>query len=139
VWLAALTAWPAMTPSPAGAHETVAAKTPILRADQLPRRTHELPKLPSELLEGPLSDLMPLADKLERDILADLARFDIQDTATLRAMVSTRLNIALLRGDWPAVPPLAAQLRALQDKPGPKLTAGVFGAGGADEARRQGR
>jgi hypothetical protein len=126
VWAAALAAWPALTPTPAHAQTTATAKTPITRADQLPRRTHTLPRLPSELLEGPLSDLMPLADALERDIVADLARFDIQDQATLRAMLATRLNIALLRGDWAAVAPLAGQLRALQDKPGPKLTTGVL-------------
>jgi hypothetical protein len=125
-WLGALAAWAALIPAPAWPHDPAAAKTPISRADQLPRRTHLLPKLPSELLEGPVSDLMPLADALERDIVADLARFDIQDAATLRAMVSTRLNIALLRGDWAAVAPLAVQLRALQDKPGPKLTIGVL-------------
>jgi hypothetical protein len=115
----------AWTPAPVRA-QGVAAKTPITRADQLPRRTHTLPRLPSELLEGPVSELMPLADALERDIVADLARFDIQDQATLRGMVATRLNIALLRGDWAAVAPLAVQLRTLQDKAGPKLTTGVL-------------
>ena len=117
--------WPALQPAPAQA-QTPAAKTSITRADQLPRRTHTLPKLPSELLEGPLSDLMPLADALERDILSDLARFDIQDQSTLRAMVGAQMNIALLRGDWAAVAPLAVQLRTLQDKPGPKHTSGVL-------------
>ncbi|HEX6720295.1 MAG TPA: S8 family serine peptidase, partial [Burkholderiaceae bacterium] len=119
------TAWPALQPASAQA-QTAQARTPITRADQLPRRSHTLAKLPSELLEGPLSELMPLADALERDMLADQARFDIQDQATLRTMVGTRMNIALLRGDWAAVAPLAAQLRALQDKPGPKLTSGVL-------------
>lgn len=112
--------------APAHAQPAAAAKTPITRADQLPRRSHTLPKLPSELLEGPLADLLPLAEALERDIVSDLARFDIQDPSTLRSMVGTRINIALLRADWAAVAPLAAQLRALQDKPGPKLTTGVL-------------
>lgn len=111
---------------PTFAHAQAVAKTPITRADQLPRRTYTLPKLPSELLEGPLTELLPLAQALERDIVADLARFDIQDPATLRAMVATRLNIALLRSDWAAVAPLAGQLRSLQDKPGPKVTSGVL-------------
>ncbi|HET7526307.1 MAG TPA: hypothetical protein VFK10_10230, partial [Burkholderiaceae bacterium] len=71
-----------------------AAKTPITRADQLPRRTYTLPRLPSELLEGPSDDLLRLADALERDLLADLARFDIQDQATMRSFVATRINIA---------------------------------------------
>ena len=123
---AALAAAGSMLQPTSALAQTTAAKTPITRADQLPRRSHTLPRLPSELLEGPLSELLPLADTLERDIVADLVRFDIQDQATLRSMVATRLNIALLRGDWPAVAPLAVQLRALQDKPGPKLTTGVL-------------
>jgi hypothetical protein len=102
------------------------AKTAITRADQLPRRTYALPKLPSQLLEGPLGDLMPLADALERDLLSDMARFHIQDQATLRGFVATRMNIAALRGDWAAMAPLATQLRALQDKPGLKLTSGLL-------------
>ncbi len=118
-------AWPALQPQPAQA-QPAQGKTAITRADQLPRRSHTLPKLPSELLEGPLSELMPLADALERDMLTDLARYEIRDQAALRAMVGTRMNIALLRGDWAAVAPLAVQLRALQDKPGPKLTSGVL-------------
>jgi hypothetical protein len=126
IWAVALVASAALSPAAAQPQTTAASKTPITRADQLPRRTHTLPRLPSELLEGPLSELMPLADALERDIVADLARFDIQDPATLRAMAATRLNIALLRGDWAAVPPLAVHLRSLQDKPGPRLTTGVL-------------
>jgi hypothetical protein len=127
-----------LAPTPAQAQSAAGAKTPVTRADQLPRRTHTLSKLPSELLEAPLSDLLPLADALERDILADMARFDIQDQATLRAMLATRLNIALLRNDWAAVAPLAAQLRALQDKPGPKLTTGVLSELVA-QAKREGK
>jgi hypothetical protein len=102
------------------------ARMQITRADQLPRRTYTLPRLPSELLEGPLSDLLPLADALERDTLADLARFEIRDQATMRGFVATRMNVAALRGDWDAIAPLAAQLRTLQDKPGSKLTSGLL-------------
>jgi hypothetical protein len=127
VWFTLLCAIVCLQAAPAQAQPSgVAAKTAITRADQLPRRTHALPKLPSELLEGPLTDLLPLADALERDLLADLARFDIQDQATLRGFVSTRMNIAALRGDWAAIAPLAAQLRSLQDKPGAKQTSGVL-------------
>jgi len=135
--LALLGAGPALHVGPAQA-QAAAAKTPITRADQLPRRIYTLPKLPSELLEGPLPELLSLADALERDLVADLARFDIQDQATLRAMVATRMNIALLRADWAAVAPLAAQLRSLQDKPGPKLTIGVLSELIA-QARREGK
>jgi hypothetical protein len=125
VALAAVLAQPIVARAQAPA-ASAAAKTAITRADQLPRRTYALPKLPSQLLEGPLGDLMPLADALERDLLSDMARFDIQDQATLRGFVATRMNIAALRGDWAAMAPLTTQLRALQDKPGLKLTSGLL-------------
>lgn len=131
-WIAvAAVALVAVLAQPIGARaQTPAAsaptKTPITRADQLPRRTYTLPKLPSELLEGPVGDLLPLADAIERDLLSDLVRFDIRDQATMRDFVATRMNIAALRGDWAAIAPLAAQLRTLQDKPGPKLTSGLL-------------
>lgn len=128
-WASALVVAALAQPLDVGAQNSPAptlARTPITRADQLPRRTYTLPRLPSELLEGPLADLLPLIDAIERDLLSDLARFDIQDQATLRGFVATRMNIAALRGDWPAIAPLAAQLRTLQDKPGPKLTSGLL-------------
>jgi subtilisin family serine protease len=102
------------------------SKTAITRVDQLPRRVYELPRLPSELLEGPLADLLPLAAALEKDINADLAAFDIQDNATLRSMHTARASIAMLRGDRAPQSAAAAQVRALQDKPAGKLTSGVM-------------
>ncbi len=103
-----------------------AAKTPITRADQLPRRNYTLSKLPSELLDAPLAELLPLADLLERDTRADLAQFDIQDAATLRGIESTLASLAMLRGNWSALPPAAQRLRELQDKPNQRLTSGLL-------------
>jgi hypothetical protein len=128
-WLCAVLAVALVLPIGSRAQSSAAstaAKTPITRADQLPRRTYTLPRLPSELLEGSPSELLSLANAIERDVLSDLARFDIQDQATLRGFVAARMNIAALRGDWAAIAPLAAQLRTLQDKPGPKLTSGLL-------------
>jgi hypothetical protein len=102
-----------------------AAKTPITRADQLPRRTYTLPRLPSELLEGPMSDLTPLADALLRDTQTDLAAYDIQDSATMRGIHGMLLSLAMMRGDVAEVKLRAAAIRALQDKPGLKLTSAL--------------
>jgi subtilisin family serine protease len=106
---------------------TPKTKTVVTKADQLPRRVYDLPRLPSELLEGPLADLLPLAATLEKDINADLAAFDIQDSATLRGMHQARMSIAMLRGDRAAQSAASAQVRNLQDKPAGKLTSGVMG------------
>ena len=115
---------PARAQSPQAA--PAAAKTPITRADQLPRRNYMLSKLPSELLEAPMADLLPLADALERDIRADLAQYDIQDAATLRGLEGALASLAMLRGNWKAVPAQVQRLRELQDKPAQKLTTGVL-------------
>lgn len=102
------------------------ARTVVTRADQLPHRSYTLPRLPSELLEAPAAELLPLAAQLERDIQADLAAFDIRDAAAQRELLSARLSVALLRGDAATVSQLGAQIRALQDKPGPRLTSGLL-------------
>ncbi len=117
----ATTAPPAMTQT-----APAAARTVVTRADQLPRRSYALPQLPSALLESPPAALLDLAATLERDIQADLGAYDIRDAATQRELLSARLSIALLRGDAAAVSQLGAQVRALQDKPGLRLTSGLL-------------
>jgi subtilisin family serine protease len=123
-----------------------AAKKKITSADQLPRRTYLLPKLPSELVGGPIAELMPLADAIEKDTRADLVAFEIEDKATLRGMVALLSSIAMLRGQWSDVPAHTAQLRELQDKPAGRATAGVISeviaqtkAGGGDAAAQSQR
>ncbi|MBP6898542.1 MAG: S8 family serine peptidase [Burkholderiaceae bacterium] len=108
------------TPPPAPARQVISS------ADQLPRRTVQLPALPSVLLAGPREALQPLAEAGERQLRDDLARYDIQDAATQRAYHGLLLTLAQWRGDWAALPPLIERLRALQDKPGPRATTGVL-------------
>lgn len=108
----------AQTPSP--------EKTVVNRADQLPRRSYQLTQLPSTLLEASAADTLALAEIVDKDILADLARFDIRDSATLRAYIGGRMSIALLRNDRVLVTQLARQMRGLEEKPGPKFTSGVL-------------
>lgn len=102
------------------------ARQPITRADQLPRRTVTLAKLPSEYLSAPLSELSAMGAQLETEVKADLARYDIQDAATLRAYYSALATLAQLRGDWAAVPAWTARSRALQEKIGGQLSAGLL-------------
>lgn len=101
-------------------------KTVITSAEQLPRRTITLEKLPSQYLTAPRSEVIALANQLEQAARADLTAFDIQDAATKRAYVGALLTIAQFKGDWAAVPGLVAQLKQLQDKPGPRATTGVL-------------
>jgi subtilisin family serine protease len=118
----------AMASPPVAAQNQVSAisqKIVVTKASQLPSRTYTLAKRPSELLVGPVADVMGLADQLEQDVQADLDKYDIQDAATLREKVGQLVAVALLRGRWSDVPGLTARVRALQDKPGTKATSGV--------------
>lgn len=101
-------------------------RTIVTSAEQLPRRTVTLERLPSEYLTAPREQLLPLADELEARLRGDLDRYDIQDAATLRTYQSTLLALAQFRGDWAAVPALVERLRALQDKPGPRAANGLL-------------
>ena len=125
-------ALPALAQAPAAP-----AKTVITSLEQLPRRTLTLRMLPSQYLTAPRADLLSLADQLERNARADLAAFDIQDAATMRAYVGTLLTLAQFKGDWAAVPGLVAQLRQLQDKPGPRAATGVLAQILADQQTGQ--
>ncbi|KPF52807.1 hypothetical protein D621_10815 [beta proteobacterium AAP51] len=102
------------------------AKTVITSLEQLPRRTVQLDKLPSQYLSAPRAEVLALAEQLERNAQADLAAYEIRDAATMRSYVGALLTMAQFRGDWAAVPGLVAQLRQLQDKPGPRATTGVL-------------
>jgi hypothetical protein len=117
---------PAPAVPPAPVTPPSAGKTVVTSAEQLPRRSVRLHKLPSVYLAGPRDELKPLADALEANLRADLERFDIRDAATLREYQASLLTLAQFRGDWAAVPALVERLRSLQDKPGPRATTGVL-------------
>lgn len=113
-------------PSPGTPSATASARQVITSAEQLPRRVVKLDKLPSQYLDAPRAEVLALAEALEKNLRDDLARFDIQDAATMRAYVGSLLTLAQFRGDWAAVPALVERLKALQDKPGPRATTGTM-------------
>ena len=45
----------------------------ITSADQLPRRSYQISKLPSELIEAPKSELEAVIAAVDKDLAADLA------------------------------------------------------------------
>lgn len=124
--LAPATAQPTPGASATPARTAQPARQLVTRADQLPRRVYTLPKLPSELFDGPLDELKVLGEQLHAHLQADLAAYDIQDTSTLRDLYGSMIMLAQLRGDWAAVPSWTAKARALQEKAGARLTSGVL-------------
>ena len=105
---------------------SAAQRQVITSAEQLPRRTVKLAKLPSQYLDAPRAEVQALADALEKNLRDDLQKFDIQDAATLRGYYGALLTLVQFKGEWAAVPALVERLKALQDKPGPRATTGTM-------------
>jgi subtilisin family serine protease len=98
------------------------ARQAVTRADQLPRTSLALPVSPSELFALEPARLAPLLDTLEATLRDENARFEVTDRNTLDGYDSTRITLAMLRGDWAAVAPRVKAWRARQDKPAAQLT-----------------
>ena len=102
-----------------------AEKKVITSADQLPRRSYAISRLPSELLDAPRAELDPVVEAIDKDLANDLATLDIRDRATRAGMLQARAQFAIHRGDWAAARALLLEIRAQQEKAADKLTSGV--------------
>ena len=125
----------ALAAIPAAALESVAVvpspliqaveKKVITSADQMPRRQYQIPKLPSELLDVPKSELDAAVDAVDKDLANDLATLDIRDRATRTSMLQARAQFALHRGDYAAAQAFLRDVRSQQEKAADKLTSGT--------------
>jgi hypothetical protein len=122
--------------APSPAIQAVERKV-ITSADQLPRRQYTISRLPSELLDAPKAELDAVVEAADKDIANDLATLDIRDRATRTAMLSSRAQFALHRGDYAAAQAFLREIRAQQEKDADKLTSGMS-MENILEARRKG-
>jgi len=106
------------------AQSTPTAKKRIEKADDLPRHTYSLVEAPSAILldDAPFS---ALAAAVRKDMEADLAGYDVEDHTTLQSLTATKIALAMLDKDYSSTLRLVSELRALQDKPSERLTAGL--------------
>ena len=105
---------------PASSH----GKIKITKLSDLPPHTYAIKGKASVLVEDP-AVMLDLAARVEKDILADLKKYDIEDRTTVRRFTGTLLNVAMLRKDWTKAHEYVAQIRDLQDKPADRLTTGL--------------
>lgn len=93
--------------------------------DDLPRHNYRVPGTAVELLNANEAAFAAWAKQVADDADATLATFEIQDHATLRKLLSRRLNYQLLtHQDAPALETVR-QVRALEDKADARLTSGL--------------
>ena len=102
-----------------------AEKKVITNAEQLPRRSYKLSRLPSELLDAPKAELDEVVAAIDADLASDLDTLEIRDKSTRAQMLTARAAVAVHRGELRTAQGYLRQIRAEQDKPADKLTSGV--------------
>ena len=124
VFAAPMTACAGIWPS-AASPLIQAEKKIVTSADQLPRRTYAIPKLPGEMLSVPKAELDPVLGQLDHDVANDLETLDIRDRAARAGMLNARAQIAIHCGRYAEAQALVRQVRSEQEKAAEKLTSGV--------------
>lgn len=102
-----------------------AEKIAITKLADLPPHTYKIPDKPSVLVTNKAA-ILELANAIEKDLKADLEKYDIQDQTATRRINGTLLTIAMLKEDFPAARELVKTVRGLQEKPAQKLTSGIL-------------
>lgn len=105
------------------------AQTPTSRIvvhdeSQLPRFSYPMKMPPSQLIVADDATFAPFAAAVQADVDKTLANYDIQDPASLRDFLQTKLALQLLAHDNDGVRATIEKLRAAETKPASKLTAG---------------
>ncbi|MEO7012764.1 MAG: S8 family serine peptidase [Dokdonella sp.] len=109
----------------ANAESAPATRIVIHTQSELPTYSYKI-KAPSiKVLLDDNAELLSLADAVSKDTEATLAKYEIEDKATLAEMYGVLRDAALLRGDAKATRANSAKIRELADKPAAKLTSGL--------------
>lgn len=102
-----------------------AAKKVVRTEDDLPRFNYPITGTATELLQSDAATFRVFSDKVKADLDSVFADYDIQDHATLRALLNVRISLQLLDGDDTGSLATLAQVRDLEDKPDAKLLSGL--------------
>jgi subtilisin family serine protease len=115
----------------AGSRNDAPAADPVERVvvtslDQLPQHTYPVSGSASELFADPEA-FAAFAAEVRRDLEADLARYELDDAATLKDWYGTLSDLAMLDGRWDDALGYLQQVRALEVKEAARITSGQVG------------
>jgi len=99
-------------------------KIVIKSLDELPQHTYPIDGKVSALLEDPVA-FGDLYHQVKADLESDLARYQIDDDATMQSMYGTMVNLAMLSGDYDTAVEYLDKSLALEDKEAARLTYGL--------------
>src|SRR5450432_230344 len=104
------------------------AKKKVTSQSDLPRFTYPMDKPASELLQADAATFSAFAAKVRADLDTVFRDYDISDKSTLRDLLSAKLTLQELAGEYPEALATVKQVRELEDKPSARLTSGIYTA-----------
>jgi len=102
-----------------------AGKKKVSTQSDLPRFTYPMDKPASELLQADAATFDAFAAKVRADLDTIFRDYDISDKSTMRDLLSAKLNLEQLAGEYPEALVTVKQIRELEDKPAARLTSGI--------------
>jgi len=103
-----------------------AAKKKVTSQSDLPRFTYTLSMPASDLVQADSATFDPFAAHVRADLESVFRDYDIADKATTRELLSTKMSLQELGGDFSGALETVKAIRALEDKPSARLTSGLF-------------
>jgi hypothetical protein len=101
-------------------------KKKVTAQSDLPRFTYPIAGPASDFVLADDATFNPFAAKVRSDLDTILRDYELEDKATLRALLSAKLDLQELAGEYQSALETMTALRAAQDKPAAKLTTGIF-------------
>src|SRR5438876_238364 len=100
-----------------GATAESSAKKKVTSQSDLPRFTYPMDAPASELLQADTATFDTFAAKVRADLETVFRDYDVADKATMRDLLSAKLNLQQLAGDYSDALVTVKQLRELEEKP----------------------
>ncbi len=101
------------------------AKKKVTSQSDLPRFTYPMDTPASKLLQVDTTTFDTFAAKVRADLETVFRDYDVADKATMRDLLSARLNLQQLAGEYSDALATVKQLRELEEKPAARLTSGL--------------
>jgi subtilisin family serine protease len=102
------------------------AKKKVNSQSDLPRFTYPMDRPASELLQADAATFNAFEAKVRADLDTAFRDYDISDKSTLRDLLSAKLTLQELAGEYPEALATVKQVRDLEDKPSARLTSGIY-------------
>jgi subtilisin family serine protease len=100
-------------------------KKVVTKQSDLPRFTYPVKGSASELVQADEATFNAFASRVRTDLDAIFRDYEVDDKSTMRALLSAKLDLQQIAGQYQAGLGTIEQIRALQDKPAAKLTSDI--------------